>query len=70
MRIKTLHRIVTAGGSVRLVQREASKPFVVIIDVSHQHVAFDAYMQFAEAAACFSALSGQMKPLPSNQALS
>jgi len=27
MRIKTLHRIVTAGGSVRLVQREASKPF-------------------------------------------
>ncbi len=25
---------------------------------------------FAEAAACFSALSGQMKPLPSNQALS
>jgi hypothetical protein len=38
--------------------------------VPHQHVAFDAYTQFAEAAACFSSLSGQMKPLPSNQAAS
>jgi hypothetical protein len=70
MRIKTLHRAVTTAGSVCLVQREARKPFVVIIDVPHQHVAFDAYTQFAEAAASFSSLSGQMKRLPSNQAVS
>jgi hypothetical protein len=69
MRIKTLHRTQTASASIRLVQREASKPFVVIIDVPHQHVTFEAYTQFAEAAACFSSLSGQMKPLPSKQAV-
>jgi hypothetical protein len=63
MRIKTLRRIVTATGSVRLVQRETSKPFVVINDVPHRHVVFDAYTQFAEAAARFSSLSGQTRPL-------
>ena len=70
MRIKTLHRAVTAAGSIRLVQREASKPFVVIIVVPHQPVAFQAYSQLAKAAACFSSLSSQMKLPLSNQAAS
>jgi hypothetical protein len=70
MRIKTLHRILTPSGSIRLVQREASKPFVVIIDVPHQYVRFEAYTQFAEAAAWFSSLSDQMKLPASNQAAS
>ena len=62
MPIKTLRRALSTTGTIRLVQRQASKPFVVIVDVPRQHVAFQAYVQFTDAAACFSALSGQLKP--------
>lgn len=60
MKIKTLRRVLTASGKVRLVQRETSEPFVVIIDGPRQ-VTFRAYTQLRDAAACVSSLSGQMQ---------
>lgn len=68
MAIKTLRRALIAGGSIRLVQRNASKPFVVIVDVPAQHVTFETYAHFTEAAASFSSLCGRMKLPSSTQA--
>jgi hypothetical protein len=60
MKIKTLRRALTASGKIRLVQRETSEPFVVIVDGPRQ-VTFRSYTQFTDAAACFSSLSGQIQ---------
>lgn len=62
--IKTLHRTKTDRGSVRLIERNSTHPYVVILDVAGEHVGFDTFTNYAGAIATFTTLSSKLDQSP------
>lgn len=60
MTFKTLNHFAGQAGVVRLVRRENTKPYIIILDVAN-HCAIEFYSQLQPALATYSALVNKMQ---------